>query len=444
MGPQVQFPPSDHVHPNSRRVLTEAPGAKSKPAPATLSGLSSRDSEPRDIFKLGAGESENLTLQQYSAKSTQLSLSARFEALRAKFQEAASENDAGGATQIQSQQLSFDFFAESREEQLTLFRERSGAVADSLEGAQRESFAASSRRVEVRFSLSLNVSDVVLQGFNEGAEKTQSQGADALDRFLALSDEALRQADDVLNRIFGLLGDFFSGEGDLQTRFDGLLQGLQEIGLINFDQPWILGEGGAPQQGTAIRAQSFNLQLEFSFSYEEITIEQATVKESDPIVFDLDGDGIELTSYQKGARFDITGSGQQVNTAFVTGGDAFLALDRNGNGTIDSGRELFGDQNGATNGFEELRKLDSNKDGVINKNDVDFAKLLLFKDNGNGKTEEGELFTLEQAGIREISLGYRNVSQVAAGGNRLGQIGSYTRNDGSRGLSADAILNYTI
>jgi hypothetical protein len=173
-----------------------------------------------------------------------------------------------------------------------------------------------------------------------------------------------------------------------------------------------------------------------------VQVGEGQVQESDPITLDLDGDGIELTRYGNGARFDITGKGQAATTAFVTGGDAFLAVDRNGNGIIDSGKELFGDQNGAKNGYEELAKLDSNLDGVINKLDKDFAKLVLFKDNGNGRTEPGELVSLTQAGIVELSLNHQNVNLKAAGGNRIGQIASYRRADGSVGQTADAILQF--
>jgi hypothetical protein len=167
------------------------------------------------------------------------------------------------------------------------------------------------------------------------------------------------------------------------------------------------------------------------------------VQESDPITLDLNGNGIDLSSYRAGARFDITGKGKIATTAFVKGGDAFLAVDRNGNGIVDSGKELFGDQNGAKNGYEELAKLDSNRDGLINKLDKDFAKLLLFKDNGNGKTEPGELVSLAEAGIAELSLNYQNVNMTGGGGNRIAQIASYRRNDGAVGRTADAVLFFT-
>jgi hypothetical protein len=105
---------------------------------------------------------------------------------------------------------------------------------------------------------------------------------------------------------------------------------------------------------------------------------------------------------------------------------------------------LFGDQNGAANGFEELRKLDSNGDGVINRTDRDYAQLLLWRDNGDGKSDPGELISLAEAGIEEISLQYRDVNLAAAGGNRLAQLATFRWSDGRLGNTADAILNYTV
>ena len=75
---------------------------------------------------------------------------------------------------------------------------------------------------------------------------------------------------------------------------------------------------------------------------------------------------------------------------------------------------------------------------------ADFDKLLLFKDNGNGKTERGELVSLAEAGITELSLSYRNVNLQTSGGNRIGQIATYRRADGSTGTTADTILNFTV
>ena len=242
---------------------------------------------------------------------------------------------------------------------------------------------------------------------------------------------------DFFNQIFGLFDDFLNGEGNREERFNQLLAGLEELGLIT---PGFGQSGTQPTgEGSTVTTQSQRFSFQFEFEFESTSV---SVEKSDPIVLDLDGDGIELTDYQNGADFDITATGQNSRTAFVTGGDAFLALDRNGNGRVDNGAELFGDQRGAANGFEELRKLDNNSDGVIDSNDPVYELLKLFKDDGDGKTEEGELIGLREAGIASISLGYDNVNIHAAGGNQLAQIGAFQRTDGTKGTAADALLNY--
>lgn len=87
----------------------------------------------------------------------------------------------------------------------------------------------------------------------------------------------------------------------------------------------------------------------------------------------------------------------------------FLALDRDGNGKIDNKNELFGDQdNDKNNGFDALKELDSNKDGVVDAKDRKFAKLLLWNDkNGDGVSQPEELQGAAKAGIVKISLKYK-------------------------------------
>lgn len=382
----------------------------------------------------------------YQSQVQQASLSARMQQAA---QKAAPQENPAGAVSGEAAQLNFDFFAEVRVEQVTFFRQRTTTVAEGLDGAQHESFVETSMRIAARFEFSMSVSGQVLEGFAGAAEGLN--GGQGIDDLVTLSKELMAQADEVMNEIFALLDGFFNWGGDLQDRITSLLDAFQNFSLdgipslegIPFEGVPGAGEGGV--KGAFLVGGSFQMQLEFKFEFSlEIEVTQGEVQESDPIVLDLDGDGIELTSYRDGARFDIEGAGRKVNTAFVTGGDAFLAIDRNGNGVIDDGTELFGDQRGAANGFEELRKLDSNNDGVINALDSGFDQLLLFKDNGDGKTDAGELMTLSQAGIREIALGYRDVNEVAAGGNRITQVASFVRDDGSRGRAADAVLNFTV
>lgn len=404
-------------------------------APSPLGALS----RARGVPFRGLGQDLGLQVDERFRSAVYQSLVQK-TTLVAQFREAAARAPSlGGKGRVSSPeaegvdgQLRFDFFAEVRMEALALFGERTRAVAEGLDGVGRETFIEVSRRVAVRFELSVSVSGTVLTGFAGAAEGLD--GGAAMDRLIALTDELLARTNDILNEAFALLEGFFGGEGDLGSRMEDLFAALSGLSVA----------GAAPGERLGLEG-AVGVQLEFKFSFSiEIEVGETQVQESDPITLDLDGDGIELTSYRGGARFDIEGTGRQVTTAFVTGGDAFLAIDRNGNGVVDSGRELFGDQNGAVNGFEELRKLDSNGDGVINAQDRDFELLRVFRDDGDGKTEAGELITLAEAGVEEISLGYRETNDGAAGGNRIAQVASFLRTDGSRGAAVDAVLSFTV
>ncbi len=167
---------------------------------------------------------------------------------------------------------------------------------------------------------------------------------------------------------------------------------------------------------------------------------QQAEKKCDPIVLDLNRDGkISLTGPENGVLFDIDRDGKSDRTGFVSGGDGFLALDRNGNGIIDDGGELFGDQHGASNGFQELGRFDENNDGTIDKNDSVFDKLLVATSDGAGSISSEKLTTY---GIQSLATKYRSVSEIADGGNEIVQEGSYTQKNGKKGLAADVLLRY--
>jgi Ca2+-binding RTX toxin-like protein len=156
-----------------------------------------------------------------------------------------------------------------------------------------------------------------------------------------------------------------------------------------------------------------------------------------PIILDLDGNGVETLSLSQRPHFDHAADGFAEETGWVDKNDGLLVRDLNGNARIDSGRELFGSEtllsNGskAANGFEALRELDGNRDGIISADDAAFAELRVWQDtNGDGQTDEGELLTLGEAGVRDINLTYVNASQTDARGNIHKQIGSYSTTDG--------------
>ncbi|MCH5263932.1 MAG: hypothetical protein J1F42_13565, partial [Lachnospiraceae bacterium] len=131
----------------------------------------------------------------------------------------------------------------------------------------------------------------------------------------------------------------------------------------------------------------------------------------DPLVIDLDGDGFELLSVKDGVYFDEDASGLMEKTAWVSSHDALLAIDLNGDGIINDGSELFGTStklaNGtnARSGFEALAQYDLNGDGIIDENDEVFGRLKVWQDkNGDGISQEDELYSLDDLGIESISL----------------------------------------
>ncbi len=435
--PQLNQPLTRSALPKFRASGQE-PG--DSPALPNLLTAAAHDTGAGRVMGPETGLADTFDAVTYGARVQRASLAAEFQRVRERIAGVPAQ---GGDTQAAAglEQLEFSFVAESRLEELAIFQRRTANAAAGLQGARSESFAQASREMAVRFSVSVKLSGAALNGFAGAAEDLQDGDPASFDRFLGFAQDALGQLDEIANELFSLLHDLVQGGGELRERIDAFIEELRALGLFGG------GDAAAPPGealSTTMQAGSLSIQLEFEFEYEErVQVQQAAVQQSDPIVLDLDGDGIELTSYAQGARFDITGTGKQVTTGFVTGGDAFLAMDRNANGRIDNGAELFGDQNGAANGFEELRRLDTNRDGRINRLDAEYDGLLLWRDDGDGQTEAGELIGLAEAGIEEISLGYRNVSQVAAGGNRIAQIASFLRNDGARGTAADAILNFT-
>jgi trimeric autotransporter adhesin len=169
----------------------------------------------------------------------------------------------------------------------------------------------------------------------------------------------------------------------------------------------------------------------------------------DPLIFDLDGDGIKTTSLDQSCTyFDLDNNGFAERTAWVDASDGLLVLDRNNDGQITSGQELFGDQtllaNGAraASGFEALKEFDSNRDGRIDAKDEVYSKLKIWRDlNGDGISQAEELKGLSDYNIASISLSSTSSNASDVMNNIQRRVGSFIKTDGSGGVIGEYLLN---
>jgi hypothetical protein len=182
------------------------------------------------------------------------------------------------------------------------------------------------------------------------------------------------------------------------------------------------------------REISFQLSLEMSREfYQEtnVSIREGDGVKKDPLVINFAGTAAQLTDTK--FAFDLDSDGKTDQMSFVSAGSGFLALDKNANGVIDNGSELFGTQSG--NGFAELAAYDSDGNQWIDENDAVYSKLRVWSKDADGKDQ---LSTLAQRNVGALYLG--NVAtpfDLKNGANELqGQVrssGVYLNEDGSAG-----------
>ena len=256
--------------------------------------------------------------------------------------------------------------------------------------------------------------------------------------YIALAATGKINVDDLANNVLEDASNFLqSASQSTQTLFTGLTDNI--FGCLSGDTTSV-----SPINFTGIFGDFLqSVGLPYSVDSRVATDFSAFAcypQRVDPFVLDLDGDGIETTgvSSSNPVMFDINATGVKQAVGWVSADDGLLALDRNGNGVIDSGAELFGnattksDGQKAEDGFDALADLDSNGDGVIDSKDAQFANLLVWRDlNQDGISQSNELFTLTQVGVTSINVANTSHSTELDNGNVIEDLGTYTRADGT-------------
>ncbi|HXM51547.1 MAG TPA: hypothetical protein VN956_27140 [Pyrinomonadaceae bacterium] len=175
------------------------------------------------------------------------------------------------------------------------------------------------------------------------------------------------------------------------------------------------------------------------------------------LLIDFSGKGIEFTDAQNGVNFDLDTSGgtkqERVSWTVANSSAAFLFLDRNENGAVDNGYELWGNfspqlpSSSEANGFLGLAYYDSserggNGDGLIDGRDAFFSKLRLWQDtNHNGVSEANELHTLAAYGVEALSLEHRESRRRDQWGNLFRyEADVYGANHRKIGTAYDVVL----
>ncbi len=166
--------------------------------------------------------------------------------------------------------------------------------------------------------------------------------------------------------------------------------------------------------------------------------------DGDPLILDLNSDGITLTCAEDGVRFDMDNDGIPDQTGWIDANDGFLVLDDNGNGTIDRQSELFG--NNELTAFEELATFDEDEDGksdgVIDADDLIWSQLQIWRDaNQDGVSQANELHALSDFDINRFHLSFER-TESESGENRVTGTGFFERASGVIGSVIEAFMRF--
>ncbi len=190
--------------------------------------------------------------------------------------------------------------------------------------------------------------------------------------------------------------------------------------------------------GTVTTADGRTIAFDLDFSmnrsfFEEknVSLRMGNAAKMDPLVISLNNQGPQLTANK--FAFDLNGDGKMEYISFATGGSGFWALDKNNDGMINDGSELFGPESG--DGFADLRAYDLDKNGWIDENDAVFSRLSIYAMSENG---EKTLFRLGEAGVgaiylNDISTPFEYKDETGASKGALSSSSVFLRENGTAG-----------
>lgn len=297
-------------------------------------------------------------------------------------------------------------------EKLTSYMGQNSPTQSKL--ASGQSSQSTEKSNQMNFSFIFTRQSTLAQSSLEQSEVEQSKNAGSVDPIQTISD--LRLA--ILRRILQIFA--FSSKQRNQNPFQSKLAEYESqtisgtVPAENSQSTWtktrINSSFYFEQEVCAYESRGFvqcedgrfidfgvTLELSQSFCSTYESISQQDVIFTDPLIINFDAPSASITDQK--FLFDLDSDGKSENISFAGPGSGFLALDRNGNGIIDNGSELFGTKNG--NGFEELSEFDSDSNGWIDENDEIFDKLKIWTKDEFGKDR---LLTLKEADIGAICL----------------------------------------
>lgn len=276
--------------------------------------------------------------------------------------------------------------------------------------------------------LALGMSETdVSDGSNESAEKSKSGSKDTLQdtadairaRYEAMKSEIAqhdREADSLYLELKAKCVDFLlkllfgmDGKSDSESQSAGSL--AETAGVTSEGGSYVEYHYNSQTEttsfsasGTAItedgRQLEFGLNVTMSRQFVEesgMEIDYGTPQYCDPLVVNLSGN--PGTVSDQTFSFDIDSDGVEDSISQLTQGSGFLALDRNDDGIINNGSELFGTESG--NGFEDLAKYDDDKNGWIDENDAVFSRLKIWTKDSSGNDA---LVDLKKSDVGAICL----------------------------------------